>query len=72
MAVNKNVPQDVLAILSAADVDDTLLTMNSGQLDRKMYLAVNKVLEMMGGKWNRKQKGHVFSFPREVGKLPVV
>ena len=32
-----------------------------GQLDRKLYMAVNKVLEAAGGKWDRKCKGHVFS-----------
>jgi predicted RNA methylase len=30
------------------------------QLDRKLYTAVNKVLEACGGKWNRKAKAHVF------------
>ena len=30
------------------------------QLDRKIYLAVNKCLEAIGGKWNRKEKGHIF------------
>lgn len=31
------------------------------QLERKMYLKVNKVLEALGGKWNRKAKAHVFT-----------
>ena len=31
-----------------------------GQLSRGLYLRVNKALEAMGGKWNRKRKGHVF------------
>jgi len=31
-----------------------------GQLERNMYLAVNKALTAMGGKWNRKAKGHLF------------
>ena len=30
------------------------------QLDRKTYLAVNKCLEAIGGKWSRKEKGHIF------------
>jgi len=30
------------------------------QLDRPTYVAVNKVLELLGGKWNRAKKGHVF------------
>ncbi len=32
-----------------------------GQLERNLYLAVNKGLEALGGKWNRKQEGHVFA-----------
>jgi len=31
------------------------------QLDRALYLKVNKVLELLGGKWNRKTKAHVFT-----------
>lgn len=30
------------------------------QLDRPTYEAVNKVLEALGGQWNRKAKGHLF------------
>jgi hypothetical protein len=30
------------------------------KLDRKMYTAVNKALEAMGGKWNTKAKAHLF------------
>jgi 16S rRNA G966 N2-methylase RsmD len=29
-------------------------------LDRKMYVAVNKALEAMGGKWNKSAKAHIF------------
>lgn len=50
-----------LGILSTAGITDNLVTLNCGQLDRKDYLEVNNVLEAMGGKWNRKFKGHVFS-----------
>lgn len=31
------------------------------QMDRKMYVKVNKALELLGGKWDRREKGHVFS-----------
>jgi len=31
-----------------------------GQLDRKTYVAVNKALEAMGGKWDRKAQAHLF------------
>lgn len=37
-----------------------------GQLDRKAYENVNKALEALGGKWNRKAGGHIFTTdPRE-------
>jgi len=54
------VPDNVLGILSTAEIDGNVLRLTCGQLDRKDYVAVNKVLEAMGGKWNRKLSGHVF------------
>ena len=36
------------------------LTLPNIQLDRKTYLEVNKVLEALGGKWNKKHKAHIF------------
>ena len=37
------------------------------QLDRKIYLAVNKCLGVMGGKWDRKEKGHIFeNYPIDI------
>jgi hypothetical protein len=35
-------------------------TLTCGQLDRDTYQAVNKALEVMGGKWNRKAGAHLF------------
>lgn len=52
---------DVTAILSASTCDDLLLFLPQGQLERKMYMAVNKVLTDLGGKWNRAKKAHVFT-----------
>lgn len=53
------IADDVLAVLSAAKIDDNSLYL-PGQLDRKLYERTNKVLEVAGGKWNRKAKAHVF------------
>ena len=37
-----------------------------GQFSRKDYVAVNKVLEALGGKWSREENSHIFtSNPRE-------
>jgi len=53
------VEDDVLAVLSRAETKGNLLVL-VGQLDRKMYERTNKVLEAAGGKWNRKEKAHLF------------
>jgi len=54
------VENDVLNVLDSATVSGHVAVLTCGQLDRKMYLKVNQVLECAGGKWNRKEKGHVF------------
>lgn len=56
------ITEAVLTVLDAADVDGTRLVLN-GTLDRKLYADVNKVLEAIGGKWNRGAKAHVFDGP---------
>ena len=57
----KQIPAEVISILDSAVVEGNILRLTCGQLDRKTYLAVNKVLEALGGKWDRKAKGHIFS-----------
>ena len=54
----------VLNVLRAAEVEGCALTL-AGQLDRDLYVKTNKVLEALGGKWNRKQKAHLFDGPAE-------
>ena len=56
----KQLSTDVLTALSKAEIQDTNVKL-TGQLDRKLYLQVNEVLDGIGGKWNRKVKAHVFS-----------
>jgi protein-L-isoaspartate O-methyltransferase len=56
------ISEDVLAVLDAAEVEGTRLVL-TGTLDRKLYQDVNKVLEAIGGKWNRSAKAHVFELP---------
>ena len=46
----------VLDILGNCEVQDNVLYLPNVQLDRADYTAVNKVLEALGGKWNRKAK----------------
>ena len=50
---------DVLEVLSRCKADGAQVFLPE-QLDRKLYVAVNKVLEAIGGKWNRKAKAHLF------------
>jgi predicted RNA methylase len=54
------ISENVLAVLSRSTTDGMKLFLPVGQLERKMYMDVNKVLEAAGGKWSRKDKAHVF------------
>ena len=49
----------VLDMLGNCRVEENVLYLPAN-LDRKIYTDVNKVLEALGGKWNRKAGGHVF------------
>lgn len=51
---------EVRGIISGLKIEDNVVFLGD-QLPRPLYLKVNEVLELLGGKWNRKQKGHVFS-----------
>ena len=56
------IPENVLSVLGECRVEGNLLYLPSIQLDRKTYTEVKKVLENMGGKWNRKAKAHTFEY----------
>lgn len=43
-------------------VDGAALTITR-QLDRKLYVRVDKALQLMGGQWNRGKRAHVFADP---------
>lgn len=66
------IPEEVLDVLGQCRAEGDTLFLPNVQLDRKLYVAVNKVLENMGGKWNRKAKGHVFEIGDPVEILEVV
>lgn len=55
----KKIDNHILAILSRCTFDGPKLYLPS-MLDRPDYVAVNKVLEASGGKWNKAAKAHVF------------
>ena len=52
---------DVANVLANSKIEGNNLFLPEGQLDRKLYVAVNKVLEATKGKWNRKERAHVFN-----------
>lgn len=61
-------PEALEALTTATFEGDVVRFPN--QLDRKIYVEVNKALEALGGKWNRGKMGHVFSgIPHTAQKL---
>lgn len=54
-----NIDNTVLHVLSNVTTEGNSLKLN-GNLDRKLYVSTNKVLELAGGKWNRKEQAHLF------------
>lgn len=54
------VKENILDILGECVIQGNTVFLPQTQLDRKVYVEVNKCLESIGGKWNRKAKGHVF------------
>lgn len=58
------IENSVLEVLSVATVSGNTLTL-AGDLDRSLYVKVNKILEAAGGKWNKKAKCHVFDSDAE-------
>jgi predicted RNA methylase len=55
------IPDEVLAVLKESKVEADRITLPPTQLERSLYVATNKVLEALGGKWNRKEKAHLFT-----------
>ena len=55
---------DVLEVLNGGmtwtEEDGKVLGVIIAQLDRKLYVRVDKALKAAGGKWNRSKKAHVF------------
>lgn len=60
MSDNKRISQEVLAVLSQGKSEGNSFYLGGEQLERKLYLDVNKVLEALGAAWNKKAKAHVF------------
>lgn len=56
----REITPEVREVLEESLIDGNTLYLPPKQLDRKLYEAVNKALTDLGGKWDRKAKGHVF------------
>lgn len=54
-------------VLARSTISGNVLTLPPEELDRKLYVAVNKILDGLGGKWNRYLKGHEFPDGQSVG-----
>lgn len=59
MVTTIKIADDVRKVLELSITTGKILMLPAG-LDRKLYVASNKVLEALGGKWNKKLGGHVF------------
>jgi len=55
------IKQEVLVVLSTIECVENEARITAGQLDRKLYVEVDKVLKAIGGKWNRGAKAHLFT-----------
>ena len=56
------IKRSILDIIASCEIHGNLLLLPPVQLNRTDYVAVNKVLEAIGGKWNRKEGGHIFDY----------
>lgn len=71
MAATFSISPEVRAVLEKAEIGERTVKL-VGQLERKLYVAVNKVLEGASGKWDRKLQAHVFERdPRELLGLAI-
>jgi len=61
MARGVSITPEVHAVLARATVDGNAVRLPEGQLERSLYAAVDKVLKALGGKWDRRARGHVFA-----------
>lgn len=54
-----HIDDDIKALLTNLRIEGNVVFIDQ-QLDRDTYVRLNKALEVLGGKWNRSARGHVF------------
>lgn len=59
-ATETTIPSEVMDVLGRGRIEGAAFYLPAEQLDRKLYTSVNEVLTRCGGKWNTKQKAHLF------------
>lgn len=62
----KPLTAEAIAVLGSIDLDGGIARITTGKLERPVYVEVNAALESLGGKWNKKQKGHLFADPADL------
>lgn len=55
------IADDVVGVLKRATVEGNIVRLPGGQLPRQLYVATDKALAALGGKWDRRAGGHVFA-----------
>ena len=55
----------VLGVLNRSEAKDNKFFLPEIQMERKLYVETNKVLESIGLKWNRKEKCHIAEYDIE-------
>lgn len=67
------VERQILEILDRAETSGDRLRLSAEpKLDRAVYLKVAKVIELAGGKWDRRSQSHVFDGPAGEALEPVM
>lgn len=54
--------EQAIDIIKQGTTDGDTFFLPPGQLDRKLYVEVDKLLKGFSGKWNRKTQGHIFPY----------
>lgn len=55
------VKREILDIIAQGETEGLVYKLPPDRLDRSTYQQVNKALELLGGKWSKGAKGHVFA-----------
>lgn len=71
MAATRAVSAEILDVLARSTIADNRLVLTQ-QLDRDAYLAVDKIIKAVGGKWSRSAKAHVFPGDAAAALEPVL